>query len=221
MADSPKGIDAARKLAAAQIEKMRTSASSAIKSPEAKSHLHIDTIASLFEAAITEPDPRQLVNELVEASSRDSIIWIELVKIGATDVAPANSLSLEADAKMRRLRTSVLEAALSEQHDKFGVVTLEGGVFSASVLEATIDDWVKHGRYRAGAEGKQLTQIDMAISQKSTDPNEELATRLGLIFPLVSVIHIWRTLAELPTDAAQRMGWHNQGAGQQDSQNSR
>jgi hypothetical protein len=203
--DAPKGIEAARELAATQVKKMRLSAATALEGSDAQ--LDVDTVARLFEAAVVYADVRALTQTLVEASSRDSIIWIELVKLGVTDVAPVNSLSLEADAKMRQLRAAVLAAALSEQHDSFGAVLSEDGTFSAATLEATLDDWVKHGRYRPGAEGAQLTQIDQAISQKSIGPSEELATRLGLIYPLVSVIHIWRTLDELPADAAQRMGW--------------
>lgn len=207
MSDIPAQLLQARKKATTLIENARKTVKTTLDGKKGWSQLSIDSIQRLRELAVTQPRSQQLAELLAEMTPRDSEMWVSMAKIGL--VAKPQSLDLGADARMRLLRTAVLDAGLSEQLDADGQLLGNGAEgFSAATLEASLDDWCIHGQHRSSApDAAQLTQIDIMISKSCPSAEDALHTRLGLLGPVIAAIHIWRLLDTAPEIEAHRLGW--------------
>lgn len=204
----PQDLKRAQEAASQTVLTARKSLRTMIGSAQGWERFSRATVEQLHLHAVAEPNAQKLSDFLCETIPSE-FINAEKSFASQPQLLATQSLAqgVAADLRMRKLRSAVIEAGLAEQLNVDGSMR-QGRVFSAEKLEQSLDDWMRAGRHR-GAEfdSSPLSVIDALISKQSTEPQDGLNIRCGLLIPVVMAIHIWRTVEQYPDDVAQKIGW--------------
>lgn len=162
-----------------------------------------DVVKTLHQHAVVAPDASCLAKLLVDTTP-GMFVAAEALALKVNSAADTKETNLSQAGK---LREAVVEAALAEQLHA-DQPFCNGRAFSAAKLEESLDNWLYGGRHRAGQlDESPLSQISKIMERQGMTGEELMATRFGILIPVIVAIHIWRVLEEYPQNQARLAGW--------------
>lgn len=200
---APEGLTLARRFAADAIATARKNVAAMLGSQEAWRRIDAEQLAKLHWHARKSPNARALADFLAEMVPAE---FLQSAGRPAAIEGEDAKKNLSSDVKARKLFSAVIEAGLAEQQSAEGKL-LVGSAFSAQALERVLDAWLAAGQHRGPCDGSPLSEIDKMLSRYTQSAEEVVQTRLGLMVPVTTAIHIWRLCESLPPEDAQRMEW--------------
>lgn len=191
----------------ALLSKNRNAIRELIKHKGSSGAFKLDTVKALREHAHVKPEASILAQLLVDTTP-DAFVDAEgLSPASMTGQNPVGDLRRLAPSQVGKLRAAVVQAALEEQQNT-DKTFLVGSTFNAVKLEESLDSWLYSGQYRgAGLDESPLSQISKIMDKQGMNGEELMATRFGILIPVIVAIHIWRILEEYPEDQAMKVGW--------------
>jgi hypothetical protein len=202
----PEGMIQARRAAAAAIAMARANVAAMLSTEDAWRRIDREQLDKLYCHAWEAPNARALADFLADMVPNE---FLQSNNSPIPSDGEAIRKSVAFDIKSRKLFSAVIEAGLAEQQGVDGNL-LVGSSFNAQALETLLDEWLRAGQYRGAFDGSPLSEIDKMVSRHAEGAGDAIQTRLGLLVPVATAIHIWRLCESLPPDHAQRLGWHAQ-----------
>lgn len=211
----PDALAKAQNTTTSLVEKARKSIREMLLTPEGWKKFDRHVVEMLRIHAVEMPDSRALA-EFLSKLTPSEFIKAEVAGKGVNALDASHELVKE--ARMIQIRATVIEAGLAEQMNADHSLR-NASSFRAEALEKSLDEWLVRGHHRgAEYETAPLTLISQQIASFGTNgPVQQLESRFGLLIPIISTLHIWRTLEEFPAQIADQLGWVAKGAREPDA----